>query len=102
MPVSELLDRVPGDEIVEWKAFANYEPFGLPIENRRWGLLLSMFANVHRKPDSAPLNPEDFLPTDYGAVEMKAKTEITPEEKKRAQQGVLDMIKNMFGGGKKE
>jgi len=46
MPVRELLGRIGSDELTEWMAFYQLEPFG----------------DFRRARDTRPFTPEDFMP----------------------------------------
>jgi hypothetical protein len=62
MTVRELLSKLGSDEISEWMAFYQLEPFGDFRADYRSALVTSTFANAHRQKDSPPFKPEDFMP----------------------------------------
>ncbi len=62
MPVRELLTRMGSDEITEWMAFYQIEPFGDMRADVRSGVIASTFANANRAKNSKPFTPEDFMP----------------------------------------
>lgn len=62
MPVRELLARVGSDELTEWMAFYQLEPFGEVRADLRSGVVAATFANAHRTKDSRAFTPEDFMP----------------------------------------
>jgi hypothetical protein len=62
MPVRELLARVGSDELTEWMAFYQLEPFGEVRADLRSGVVAATFANAHRSKDSRAFTPEDFMP----------------------------------------
>jgi hypothetical protein len=62
MTVRELLSKLSSDEISEWMAFYQLEPFGDFRADYRSALVTSTFANAHRQKDSPPFKPEDFMP----------------------------------------
>ncbi|NBT83020.1 MAG: DUF4035 domain-containing protein [Betaproteobacteria bacterium] len=62
MPVRELLARVGSDELTEWMAFYQLEPFGEMRADLRSGVVASTFANAHRTKDARAFTPEDFMP----------------------------------------
>ncbi len=62
MPVRELLARTGSDEITEWMAFYQLEPFGEIRADIRSGVIAATFANAHRAQHTQPFTPEDFMP----------------------------------------
>lgn len=62
LPVRELLGRIGSDELTEWMAFYQLEPFGDFRADFRSGIVASTFANANRAKDSKPFTPEDFMP----------------------------------------
>ncbi len=62
MPVRELLARVGSDELTEWMAFYQLEPFGDMRADLRSGVVAATFANAHRTKDARTFTPEDFMP----------------------------------------
>ena len=62
MTVRELLQRMGSDELSEWMAFYQLEPFGDYRADYRSGVVASTFANAHRAKDASPFRPEDFMP----------------------------------------
>jgi hypothetical protein len=62
MPVRELLARVGSDELTEWMAFYQLEPFGEMRADLRSGVVAATFANAHRTKDARAFTPEDFMP----------------------------------------
>ena len=62
MPVRELLSRVGSDELTEWMAFYQLEPFGEVRADLRSGVVAATFANAHRTKDARAFTPEDFMP----------------------------------------
>ncbi|WP_444547886.1 phage tail assembly protein T [Achromobacter anxifer] len=64
MPVRELLQRLSSAEFTEYMAFANIEPFGSHIDDRRAGAVVSMLANINRDTKNHPKPFDDlfFLP----------------------------------------
>jgi hypothetical protein len=62
MTVRELLQRMGSDELSEWMAFYQLEPFGDYRADYRSGVVASTFANAHRAKDAGPFRPEDFMP----------------------------------------
>ncbi|MFZ2738093.1 MAG: DUF4035 domain-containing protein [Burkholderiaceae bacterium] len=62
LPVRELLARIGSDELTEWMAFYQLEPFGDFRADVRAGIVASTFANANRARDTKPFTPEDFMP----------------------------------------
>ena len=50
------------DELTEWMAYYQLEPFGDYRADYRSGVVASTFANAHRTKDANPFRPEDFMP----------------------------------------
>ena len=62
LPVREMLSRMGSDELTEWMAYYQLEPFGDYRADYRSGVVASTLANVHRSKDANPFKPEDFMP----------------------------------------
>ena len=62
MTVRDLLQKIGSDELSEWMAFYELEPFGEFRADFRGGLIAATFANVHRSPHTRPFAPDDFMP----------------------------------------
>ena len=62
MPVRELLARTGSDELTEWMAFYQLEPFGDFRADLRSAIIASTLANAHRSKEGKPFTPEDFKP----------------------------------------
>ena len=62
LPVRELLARMGSDELTEWMAFYQLEPFGDFRADLRSAIVASTLANAHRSKDGKPFTPEDFMP----------------------------------------
>ena len=62
LPVRELLSRIGSDELTEWMAFYQLEPFGDFRADVRSGIVAATFANANRAKDAQPFTPEDFMP----------------------------------------
>jgi hypothetical protein len=61
-PVREMLASMGSDELTEWMAYYQLEPFGDYRADYRSGVVASTFANAHRANDANPFRPEDFMP----------------------------------------
>jgi hypothetical protein len=61
---AQLLSEVSSQELCEWRAYAELEPFGERLADERHGIALSAMANLHRDPQRRrePYLPEDFIP----------------------------------------
>ena len=62
LPVREMLASMGSDELTEWMAYYQLEPFGDYRADYRSGVVASTFANAHRAKDAGPFRPEDFMP----------------------------------------
>jgi hypothetical protein len=62
--LSQLLREVSSQELCEWRAYAELEPFGERLADERHGIALCALANLHRDPQRRrePYLPEDFIP----------------------------------------
>lgn len=80
MTVEELLGRISSQELTEWMAYAQVEPFGAEIENWRFGMLAAVHVNLANP--RAKAKPDDFVP--------RAKPPQSPDDH-------LKMIEAIFG-----
>ncbi len=62
LPVRELLARIGSDELTEWMAFYQLEPFGDFRADLRSAIVACTLANAHRSKEGRPFTPEDFMP----------------------------------------
>jgi len=62
LPVRELLARMGSDELTEWMAFYQLEPFGDFRADLRSAIVASTLANAHGSKEGKPFTPEDFMP----------------------------------------
>lgn len=60
--VGELLATVGANELTEWAAFAEMEPFGAFVDDFRAGVPAAVTLNVHRKRDAPTVGPLDLFP----------------------------------------
>lgn len=58
----ELLSRIGSDELTEWMAFYQLEPFGDMRADLRSGVIASTIANANRAKHAQAFTPEDFMP----------------------------------------
>lgn len=57
-----MLREMPASEFRRWQILEGIEPFGVYGEWLRTGLLISLIANIHRKPGTFAYSAEDFMP----------------------------------------
>lgn len=64
MTVRELLARIDSQELSEWMAFFELEPWGAEVDDWRAGLVAATVANTNRDPKKQrkPFLPKDFMP----------------------------------------
>lgn len=64
MTVGELLARISSEELTEWMAFSDLEPFGDERADVRSGIVAATIANANRDPKRKrePFTPRDFMP----------------------------------------
>ncbi len=67
----ELLSRIGSDELTEWMAFYQLEPFGDFRSDFRSGLLAATIANANRTKDAKAFTPEDFMPFVTGLLDKQ-------------------------------
>jgi hypothetical protein len=60
----QLLSELTSEEITEWQAYYELEPFGELVADQRHGIAQATLANLKRDPRKRPdaFKPEDFLP----------------------------------------
>lgn len=59
------------EELLWWRAFEVYEPFGDARADERAGTIAAMLYNVNRKKDAPSLIWSDFLPNALSAMKAK-------------------------------
>lgn len=74
----ELLSRIGSDELTEWMAFYQIEPFGDFRADYRSGIVAATLANANRTKDSRAFTPEDFMPF---MTDRMTKPETTQDSK---------------------
>ena len=62
MPVRTLEKQMGSDELTEWQAFYQLEPWGDIRADFRAGIIASVLANSHRGSHAPPFSPQDFMP----------------------------------------
>lgn len=66
------------EELQEWQAYAQLEPFGPEMDFWRAGMIAATIANVNRKKGKKPYTAEDFMPRSIG--KRKRRKAQTPDE----------------------
>ena len=76
MTVGELLSRISSQELAEWIAFYQVEPFGPYVDDLRFGISSTLFANANRDPKARrqPFTLADFMMS-KGFKKTKPKTQ---------------------------
>lgn len=74
--MAELLSRISSHELAEWIAFYGMEPFGPHVDDLRFGISASMFANANRDPKRRrqPFTAGDFTMSKEFKTEPKTQT----------------------------
>lgn len=68
-------------ELIDWMAYAQHEPFGFEVENFRSGVIAATVANVAPRGRGArALKPSDFYPTG------KRQSQLTPRQERELQE----------------
>ena len=62
MPVGELLSRCSSQELTEWQAYYNIEPFGEYRADIRSAIIACVLANVNRGKNTPAFKVDDFMP----------------------------------------
>lgn len=60
--VHELLSTISGNELAEWMAYEQIEPFGPLVEDWRAGQVCATVANVQRRQETPAFKADDFMP----------------------------------------
>lgn len=58
---SEMMERMPASEFVEWMVLEQIEPFGDRRADILAGIIAATVANVNRVKGQKPMAPEDFM-----------------------------------------
>ena len=78
--------------MAEWQAFHKIEPFGSDIDDIRFSIFSSMFANYARDPKkSTPFKPADFVMSDHIKEKLKPKPQTSAE-----QMAIVERLHNQF------
>jgi hypothetical protein len=75
--VAELLETISSEELTEWAAYYQLDPFGSARGDIQAGVVASTMANIHAKKGHT-FTPADFLPR-FGGDPARAKS-MTPDE----------------------
>jgi len=81
-----LLTSISSEELTEWAAYYQLDPFGSYRADLQAGVVASTMANIHAK-KGHKFGPSDFMPR-FGEPE-KAKS-MSPDE-------IKDKLRRMFG-----
>jgi hypothetical protein len=85
--VAELLETISSEELTEWAAYYQIDPFGSHRADIQAGVVASTMANIHAKRGHS-FTPADFIPQ-FG---------VTPTSKKSmSSDQILAMVKARFG-----
>jgi hypothetical protein len=57
-----MLEAISAQELTEWQAYAELEPFGFWRDHFHFGFLCSLLANIHRRKGAPTAAPGDFMP----------------------------------------
>lgn len=60
--MAELLGRISSEELSEWVAYYQLEPFGTEVDMLGHAITASTVANVNRGKGQKALSPKDFMP----------------------------------------
>ena len=71
-----LLRQLSSNQIAEWMAYSQLEPFGEKEAFWRAGMIASVIANAHKSKKTRPFKPEDFMPKFRTKVERQSTDEI--------------------------
>lgn len=84
--MEELLATISSDEIADWAAYYQLDPFGSYRSDLQMGIMVSNLLAPHLKKGATPLKPADFMPV-FG--EPAKDTRMTP-------QAIHDTLARMF------
>ena len=62
MTVREMLARIDSNELSEWMAFYELDPFGSVRTDLNAGVIAATIANVNRGKNGKTFQPSDFMP----------------------------------------
>ena len=70
------MKEIDSQDITEYKAYYQIEPFGVEQDYIQSGIISSVIANVNKGKGSSPFKPSDFVPSSFKAkISKKQKTE---------------------------
>jgi len=75
--VAELLVTISSEELLEWAAYYQLDPFGSYRSDLQTGIIVSQLLRPHQKKGATPLKPTDFMPDFSGTP---APPRMTPQE----------------------
>lgn len=67
IPIKRLLKEIDSQDITEYKAYYQIEPFGSEQDFLQAGIISSVIANVNRSKNSQPFKASDFIPSSFKA-----------------------------------
>ncbi len=77
----ELLDRMSSAEITMWKAYANHEPFGYPMDNFRMGVPAAEIMNTINGTVNWKRKPRSRKASDLYPQQAKPPPALTAEQR---------------------
>jgi len=80
-----LAAELTSEELTEWAAFYEVEPFGTYAEHLRFASIYALIANIHRKKGARAVRIEDLMPK-------------PPTEDRRAGRQSVEEQKSIFKG----
>jgi hypothetical protein len=90
--VRELLESISSEELSTWMAYDAIEPFGERRADLRSAQICAVLANIHRKKDSKPFSPADFLIHFDAAYDKGKDQDARVEEAKTKVSGNLNIV----------
>lgn len=80
IPIKLLLKKIDSQDITEYKAYYQIEPFGVEQDYIQSGIISSVIANVNKGKNSPSFKPSDFIPPSFKA---KLQKKQSPDEIKQ-------------------
>ena len=96
LDVEEMLDELSWEQFCGWVACYESDPWGEERSDLRNGMLMSLYANAHRKPGTRPFKATDFT-LKFDRPKRAAKKPMTREEFRSAFDGFKEMVKATAG-----
>ena len=92
MPVGEMLGRMSGTELVEWREFAKLEPIGYARGDMQAAMIMSMIANVNLDKE---VHPEPFTALDF-MPDWDGERQAAPEQQGMTGEETLALMRGAF------